>query len=81
MSEHTPGPWGVTAAMKTSAWGVCAPSGQIVKDIFQQADARLIAAAPDMLAALILALPALEDHYDSPTYVAMDAAIAKAKGV
>ena len=35
MSEHTPGPWGVTAPLKTAAWGVCAPAGQIVKDIFR----------------------------------------------
>ena len=84
MSEHTPGPWGVTAAMKTSAWGVCAPSGQIVKDIFQQTDAHLIAAAPDLLEAAEWLLS--DDWNDGiGSWVTIqrrfEAVIAKAKGL
>jgi hypothetical protein len=53
-------------------------------------DARLIAAAPDLLAALYIALPFVEDHEGDPTYkpgyvsksvATIRAAIAKAEGV
>jgi len=47
-----------------------------------EADARLIAAAPDLLAALEWAMPRLQEvgGDENPQYVAAMAAIAKAKG-
>jgi len=82
MSKHTPGPWAVADVGEVV---VCA-TGRTLCDVYSSpatgdeqadADAHLIAAAPDMLAALELLLPYLEDcRMDSEAR----AAIAKAKG-
>jgi hypothetical protein len=98
MSKHTPGPWEignaphsdcriyapseVHAIAKTygpdlNGIGVCALTGPM-----NRADARLIAAAPELLKALIAlertaGIPAMNDD---PVRVKARAAIAKAKG-
>lgn len=68
MSKHTPGPWVVTPG---------GPGSPLIKD----ADAKLIAAAPEMLEALRVALHAmnatdLASHLEAREYVRV--AIAKA---
>lgn len=55
MSKHTPGPWEVST--NGTDWDVCAPDGgDMLVDLRgcenAEANARLIAAAPDLLAAL-----------------------------
>ena len=69
MEKHTPGPWQSIPA-KTEG-------------LNQEANALLIAAAPDLLEACKAALLALEDsplHIDGPTSRIVEAAIAKAEG-
>ena len=109
MSNHTPGPW--TVAQGDTAWhvapagtdstviaevGTTVRSGTIARAKASQANASLISAAPDMLAALLEALPILESYkysveskgeaYDNKTSRAIyavehvKAAIAKAEG-
>ena len=80
MSEHTPGPWtpyGLDWRM------VVDKDSEVIADVrTHDADARLIAAAPDLLAALeALMTEACDDiaHQDEHTEAA-EAAIAKAKG-
>jgi hypothetical protein len=62
MSAHTPGPW--TAWDRGIGWEVHDPNGWPVnsehKDTFKEADARLIAHAPELLEALRVALSQLE---------------------
>ena len=89
MSKHTPGPWN-TMVSAGSVWGsdgewVCDPSnGNAYPTDRQRANARLIKAAPDMLAALeaIVAdaeyLALVGDNH--ARRMAAKAAIAKAKG-
>jgi hypothetical protein len=74
MSEHTPGPWladvdGSGWSINTEDKGVAFTCGEandedISKDE-EAANARLIAAAPDLLAALKLALAALDCEVDN----------------
>ena len=59
MSKHTPGPWKVTPSNQTSGWGVCIEApGRIIAKLTgrkkndKEANARLIAAAPELLEAL-----------------------------
>lgn len=84
MSEHTPGPWEVEGIgqvivpNRPPAWRTLADVyGEHGDEEQADADAHLIAAAPDLLAALEALLPHLED-------ARMDdgakAAIAKARG-
>jgi hypothetical protein len=76
MSKHTPGPWRI-GALESGQAAVDGASGAEVTGWVSIPDAHLIAAAPDMLAALELLLPYLEDcRMDSEAR----AAIAKAKG-
>lgn len=55
-TKHTPGPWETSAGMSGDAveWQVCGPTGDIVASLLYnqnaESDARLIAAAPDLLA-------------------------------
>jgi hypothetical protein len=90
-SKHTPGPWKASRAFIENA-----PDRLIVTDgkwgspalawlpAARDADAQLIAAAPDLLKALEVALEYLEanpDDYSEPRAKAARAAIAKARGV
>lgn len=81
MSEHTPGPWRISPV--AGWWCVRGSNDHRVLGISTgtPADARLIAAAPDMLALLeeIYDNPALLSDYPS-IFNAAKALIAKAKG-
>jgi hypothetical protein len=83
MSEHTPGPWVWTD------YGELSGAGDVVMDADyfsepSEADARLIAAAPDLLAACEAMLVELDEwEQELGRHPACDlarAAIAKAKG-
>ena len=54
MNAHTPGPWRLTDAHNPRVILIDGPHGAVAEfvDFRKMADARLIAAAPDMLAAL-----------------------------
>jgi len=54
MTKRTPGPWKVSNDGAPSWWGVYSPStnDDIVTGLTNEADARLIAAAPKLLEAL-----------------------------
>jgi hypothetical protein len=67
--SHTPAPWkiedkfnlsniGYRAILDSDGYTICNPSPM------GEANARLIAAAPDLLDALLTALPYVEDHAD-----------------
>jgi|SRR5690606_7796925 len=84
-SEHTPGPW------KTSGFSISAKgSGYIAKalEVYmkrseREANARLIAAAPDLLVALKQARQSMLDSgysIDSVAVMSCSAAISKAEG-
>ena len=87
-TQHTPGPWYIDCQNESAAIGyraivdgdgytVCSPSPM------GQANARLIAAAPDLLAALRLCERALEERdaeAEEHAAKAARAAIAKATG-
>ena len=91
-TAHTPGPWAATP----DALGVEAPRSGVMKQIADcdchgainddrevHANARLIAAAPDLLRACELALahvPRTDDAPDGGIHGLMERAIAKAKG-
>ncbi len=84
MSKHTPGPWEETYGKKIYA------NGRVVAEVMtherehedeDSANARLIAAAPEMLAAIQCALKDLGTGFDGMPSVGMcRAAIAKATG-
>lgn len=95
MSGHTRGPWWIEeqTSHDDTGWNVMADAGNVAVSseypyfcINREADARLIAAAPDLLAALLDCIAALErDHPDIATQrnaAALNAraAIAKAEG-
>jgi hypothetical protein len=74
MTNHTPGPWAFiesndarTPDRITSATGSPVASGSIG---INRHDSRLIAAAPDLLAALLDALPYVEDILNDPAQLA-----------
>jgi len=96
-ARHTPGPWRVTGGPtpRGNAAGVCSVDGLHVTDVHgygtsietDHANARLIAAAPDLLAALENVSAKLERlcGVSYPDAIALDlsqarAAIARAKG-
>ncbi len=94
---HTPGPWSAYRGHNPARWFVCGhhygPEIDIsdiceLRNDDREANARLIAAAPDLLEALIEALPYVECAEDDPAYKAgavakvvknMRAALAKAR--
>lgn len=96
MSKHTPGPWTMhprfadgaevrslaQVAWCGSACEISKSGGQIIDAAEARANARLIAAAPDLLAACEMAL--LDMRYYATVHgesiTAIEAAIAKAKG-
>ncbi len=80
MNKHTPGPWKAEPfAGGWNVWPISSkkPDGSAIAYDCTEADARLIAAAPDLLAAL---LALVERGTDSPEHMAAEAAIAKATG-
>lgn len=96
-AKHTPGPWTIAEGSNAAVvWGplkhaadyqICRCDQQgTTDDETHNVNARLIAAAPDLLAALTLALTRLETleathyHGDTETTKACRAAIAKATG-
>lgn len=91
-AEHTPGPWGVAIGKRTSVvrLGVTGPAVALCNydnGPQEKANARLIAAAPDLLAALQRAnialcgyLPAHRNDVTDAAIAAATAAIAKAVG-
>ena len=86
-TKHTPGPWHYELHLpRGSADGyfrITASSGWVIADLPDDGtdnDARLIAAAPDMLAALKDLLPMWESGIDEPWVKAARAAITKAEG-
>ncbi len=86
MTKHTPGPWHVDAQY------ICRADGVAIADVWQsmevsgedtEANARLIAAAPDLLTALEELLPYVTGSMRSttdPLVEAARAAIAAARG-
>ncbi|PJL51459.1 hypothetical protein B9Y74_05540 [Stenotrophomonas maltophilia] len=98
MSKHTPGPWGIERTDDTNWIGfmrphdpkkveliVCTTSRELLTDealARNDANARLIAAAPDLLAALQVAELALRERglRACGEYKQIEAAIAKATG-
>lgn len=90
MSKHTPGPWHAgrgqqsTIVYDAEGWGVASATvfhGRTEPET-SIANASLIAAAPDLLAALELVLDDPQSLDGRPrTYEAARAAIAKAKGL
>lgn len=53
MSAHTPGPWMTTCRKTGGDWELHDPTGRLVGTAVAMSDARLIAAAPQLLDALI----------------------------
>lgn len=86
MLKHTPGPWAVNSEHLTvlaeDSGYVCKVAGPGPNDPESLANAHLIAAAPELLAAAELALTAVADPADwnFKARPALMAAIAKAKG-
>lgn len=92
--KHTPGPWTIVVPPSSSGFGRAIyrttddSPDQFVAYVgnwsqpphIEVADASVIAAAPEMLAALKAAVADFEADYDWPTIDAMRAAIAKAEG-
>jgi len=90
-TKHTPGPWRVIGPTKTSGWGLCIGCAHnIVARLTGRgsnetsANARLIAAAPDLLAVLKEVAESSQywGEYDVPLGIheRIAAAIAKAEG-
>jgi hypothetical protein len=80
MSKHTPGPW--TAKEGIGGWQQFGSGGAAPVRVYDEANARLISASPDLLAVLE-ELQSLEDYCGRvPGAIAdkIDAAIAKATG-
>jgi hypothetical protein len=89
-AQHTPGPWFVQPsfltiyAMSDGYVGLTCALASVLRDqpgvAAAKANARLIAAAPDLLAALDALLALHIAHHNNPAHVAARAAIAKARG-
>ena len=81
--QHTPGPWRTEPAPHRSNWSLGATSVALTTEP-NEANARLIAAAPELLAAARLAVAWSEQvpapYRDWPHVAAARAAIAKATG-
>lgn len=102
MSKHTPGPWELRESAAAGRKVVASPRLGLIAILAEhdvgeaewiqdEANARLIAAAPDLLAACKALLPMAEDDLfqyggglhagdSDPTILAARAAIAKAEG-
>lgn len=84
MSKHTPGPWGISQNVSRHVVG---PNGGVVASAeltwtadISEANARLIAAAPDLFGALANLLQLLPSGTTNPAIQAARQAIAKATG-
>ncbi len=80
MSKHTPGPWHVFSIYAQHE--VRTPTDTLVAVANDRANARLIAAAPELLSALKAMLTHMgmdEDEWNKPTFDQARAAIAKAE--
>jgi hypothetical protein len=76
---HTPAPWKLDSAHSARVLLINDAKGHAVGEIIETRspdNARLICAAPELLEALLVALPFVEDHEGNPTYKA--GAVAKA---
>ena len=68
---HTPAPWKIDGAISTRVLLINDAKGYAIGEIVDTrnpANAKLIAAAPDLLEALLTALPFVEDHEGSDIY-------------
>ena len=66
--SHTPAPWKIDGAISTRVLLINDAKGYAIGEIVDTrnpANAKLIAAAPDLLEALLTALPYVEDHEGS----------------
>jgi hypothetical protein len=89
-SKHTPGPWAVVGAIPTHHSDIEAVSHDgypitVAKSVSDKGNARLIAAAPDLLAALKKIWEAViwldtSKHYEAAIRRIAHAAIQKAEG-
>ena len=69
--SHTPAPWKIDGAHSTRVLLINDAKGYAIGEIVDTrnpANAKLIAAAPDLLEALLTALPYVEDHEGSNIY-------------
>jgi hypothetical protein len=69
--SHTPAPWKIDGAHSTRVLLINDAKGYAIGEIVDTrnpANAKLIAAAPDLLEALLTALPFVEDHEGSDIY-------------
>ena len=69
--SHTPAPWKIDGAHSTRVLLINDAKGYAIGEIVDTrnpANAKLIAAAPDLLEALCTALPFVEDHEDGDIY-------------
>jgi hypothetical protein len=81
MSEHTPGPWRITRGVRViQDTGKPPTRERRIADVSWEEDARLIAAAPDLLEAARLVRDAVAPMDMEPAYQALESAIAKAEG-
>ena len=82
MTQHTPGPWTVHTNFATATYTVFDEDGNYAETDGDTltANAALIAAAPDLLAALVAVLDLHIAHHNHPTHAAARAAIARATG-
>lgn len=80
-TQHTPGPWNVSPPCELSPRYSVYHNGPLVY-VERGEDARLIAAAPDLLAALQDLLSATEETYDNrhERQAALDAIIKATEG-
>lgn len=83
MNKHTPGPWEAIPSAQLRENGmvhVTRDNGSVVASAWEDADARLTAAAPDLLAALQLMIVAYEHEAspENPALLQARAAFAKA---
>jgi hypothetical protein len=83
MSKHTPGPWAVEELKHRYRLrcSIEATDGSLVGESYEEKNAHLIAAAPELLEALeALVLDESKEYIPTRLWNAARAAIAKAKG-
>jgi len=77
-NQHTPGPFLIEQNDTEGIYLVNAAGTILCEWVHTPADANLLAAAPELLAALVLLMPELDSSYNG--YDKARAAIAKARG-